>query len=260
MTEFSKELEFAKELAKIGGEIILEEWKSVEIHSKGVRDVVTDADIKSEELIINRIRKEFPSHSIWTEERDEIVEDSNYWWIIDPLDGTRNYSAGIPYFSTSVALKYKDDVVLGVVYNPCTKELYFAEKGEGAFLNGGKLSVSPLAPIKDSIILCDWDTHTDKKVEQGLNYLKRLIFNARVVLVNFSPALDLCGVAQGLVTAFISNGTLYEDHAAGSLIVHEAGGIISNYSSKNWNVKKTGIIATSSEQMAEKIDELLRGL
>ena len=129
--------------AKAAGVVILKNYKTVgKVKFKAPRSLVTKADILSEKTIIKTIRKKFPDHNFLTEESGAIKKNSKYTWIIDPIDGTTNFVAKIPEFAVSIALAKNDEILMGVVYNPCTNEMFFAEKGKGSYLNNKKLQVS----------------------------------------------------------------------------------------------------------------------
>lgn len=241
--------------AKEAGEILKNEFGGVlNIKAKDRHDIVSGADYRSEKKIVEIIKKSFPFHAIVAEESGEIGKKANYvWyidrdytWYIDPLDGTSNFITGNPYFSVSIALTHKNKVVLGVVYNPILDELYLAEKGQGARLNGKKMTVSTKSNIKNAILASAYSSK-ESDIKKGLRTIEKLALNSRKVVINFSPALDLCGIANGRLDGLVDNGTTPEDHAAGSLIVTEAGGKITNYLSKEWDVTKIGIIAANNK-------------
>lgn len=241
--------------AKEAGKILKKEFNSVlDIKAKERHDIVSNADYQSEKRIIEIIKKAFPFHAIIAEESGEVGKKANYvWyidrdytWYIDPLDGTANFITGNPYFSVSIALTHKNKVILGVVYNPVLNELYLAEKGEGAKLNGRRMSISNTSNIKDAILASAYSSK-ESDIKKGLRVVEKLALNSRKVVINFSPALDLCNIANGRLDGLIDNGTTPEDHAAGSLIVTEAGGKIQNYNSQSWDVNKIGIIASNGK-------------
>lgn len=231
---------------KAGGMLRIKFQKALDVSEKGKHDIVSSADYESEKEIIGIIKKSFPTHSIVAEESGKFQKKSSYVWYIDPLDGTSNFVTGNPYFSVSIALAFKGKVVLGVVYNPILEELYLAEKNKGAYLNGKKLHIYEEGSLKDAILASAYSSK-ESDIKKGLRTAEKLALNSRKVVINFSPALDLCNIANGRLDGLIDNGTTPEDHAAGSLIVTEAGGKIRNYSSKVWDVNKIGIIASNKK-------------
>lgn len=233
--------------AKEAGKILKKEFSGVlDIKAKTRHDIVSQADYKSEDKIIAIIKKYFPEHSIIAEESGKHINLSNYTWYIDALDGTSNFVTGNPYFSVSIALAYKRQIILGVVFNPIIDELYLAEKGRGAYLNNKRVSVSNKNNIKDALLASAYSSE-ESSIKKGLKTVEKLALNSRKVVINFSPALDLCNIANGRLDGLIDNGTTPEDHAAGSLIVTEAGGKIRNYKHQSWDVNEIGIIASNGK-------------
>jgi myo-inositol-1(or 4)-monophosphatase len=237
----------AIEAAKAGGKILSANFASQShVEAKGKHDVVTATDRASEQEIINCISSHFPKHTIVAEESGTHDNQSEYVWIIDPLDGTSNFVTGNPYFSVSIALAYKNEVNVGVVFNPITNELYVAKKGCGAYVNGEKINVSEKSDLTDSIVTCAYAAE-DETIVAGLEMIKNLALNSRKVIINFSPALDLCNIARGRIDGIVDAGTEPEDHAAGCLILSEAGGMVTNFDNNEWDVSKVGILAANKE-------------
>lgn len=231
--------------ARNAGEILEKDFHKLNgVKAKDAHDLVSDADVKSEKEIISVIKSNFPWHTIIAEESGEQNKKSEYEWIIDPLDGTANFIMGIPYFSVSIAVTYRGEVIAGIVLNPVLKEIYYAEKGCGACLNGSSIKVSKKSKIEDALMGCAYSS-TEKEIVKGLKIVEKLSLKARKVVVNFSPALTLCNIARGRMDASVDPGTTPEDHAAGSLILQEAGGKIQNFSSEKWNAKKKGMVASN---------------
>lgn len=233
--------------AKEAGKILKKEFSGVlDVKAKEKHDIVSNADYRSEKEIIKTIKKVFPLHSIIAEESGKNEKKSDYVWYVDPLDGTSNFVTGNPYFSVSIALALKGKVVLGVVYNPILEELYLAEKNKGAYLKGKKLYISGERSL-ENVILASAYSSKESDIKKGLRIVEKLALNSRKVVINFSPALDLCNIANGRLDGLIDNGTTPEDHAAGSLIVTEAGGKIRNYNNQSWNIDEIGIIASNKK-------------
>jgi myo-inositol-1(or 4)-monophosphatase len=241
-----------------GGEILMNYFlQKQKIWSKSPFDIVTEADKASEEIIISEIKRNYPEHSILSEEQGLIEGDKEHKWIIDPLDGTLKFVLGEPYFSISIAYEYRKKIIIAIVYQPFTKDIYIAQKGKGAFKNDVPLKVSSCGQLKQTFVCCDWGGSLYLQ-KQGLSYLSKLLPpQTRGVGVNFSPALDLCNLAEGNISLMISNGTTPEDHSAGSLIVKEAGGCITNFGSNNWSQHIRGIIATSNITIKKNLSQIL---
>lgn len=212
--------------------------------SKGPHDIVTETDLRSERAVLKRLAGAFPEHAVRSEETGSTPRSSEYCWIIDPLDGTSNFASANPYFSVSIALAREGRVILGVVYSPLTAELYQAVHGQGAFLNDRAIRVSPRNSLADSFVGIAFSAD-EGDTRRGIELLGRAAGVARRTVVNFAPALDLCSIARGRLDGLIDNGSTPEDHAAGSLILLEAGGTIQNLGASGWNVFRTGVVASN---------------
>jgi len=238
-------LETVISAAKSAGSILAGEFSRItKFEAKGKHDIVTRADYHSEFLIIEQLQAEYPDYGIVTEESPNIEGKSGYCWYIDPLDGTSNFITGNPYFAVSIGLAFQNEIMLGVVFNPISGELFYAEKGKGAYLNKKEISVSERSELSGSFVACAYAAQ-EEKIREGIDLLEKLALQSRRVVVNFAPALDLCNIARGRIDALIDNGSTPEDHAAASLILSEAGGSVRNYDRASWDVNRTGIIATN---------------
>jgi len=238
-------LEKVISVAKSAGAILAREFSRInEFDAKGEHDIVTHADYQSEALIMKELQATYPEYSIITEESPNIDRESGYCWYIDPLDGTNNFITGSPYFVVSIGLAYQNEIILGVVYNPISDELFYAENGKGAFLNGERISVSGRKDLSGSLVALAYAPEEDE-IRQGIALLERLVLQCRRVVINFAPALDLCNIARGRIDGLMDNGSTPEDHAAASLILTEAGGKLRNFDQPGWDVNRTGIIASN---------------
>ncbi|HBG81237.1 TPA: hypothetical protein DDW69_00155 [candidate division CPR2 bacterium] len=248
--------ETALEAAIAGGNILKKQFGNIEsIQAKAAHDIVSSADYASEKEIRRIIESAYPEHNVVGEETGDNNKVSEYSWIIDPLDGTSNFVTGNPYFSVSIALAFKNDVILGIVYNPILDEVYFAEKGKGSFLNDKRIFVSDERDLKNALLGSAYSP-LEEKIKSGLKDVEKLSLKSRKVVINFSPALDLCNIARGRIHGLFDNGTRPEDHAAGSLILTEAGGRVQNYNSDSWDIKKIGIIASNGKLQSSIINVL----
>lgn len=233
--------------------------KIKDIELKAKNDLVTDIDLLSESLIVDLIKSNHPGHSILAEERGPSEESSEYKWLIDPLDGTMNYAHTYPFFSVSIALEHKGKVVLGVVYDPVKDEMFSAETGKGAFLNGQKIKPSSTDKLENSL-LCTGFLHEDESlVEQNLIHFSNFIWRARGVRRDGSAALDLCYVACGRYDGFWELGLHAWDMAAGALIVEESGGTVSNFAGNKFTAYKGEIVASNSLVQAQMVELLGKG-
>ena len=229
--------------AKAAGEIIASDFSSSDSHqNKGRHDIVTGTDLRAETEIIGILQSKFPDYNLHSEEAGKLDMDSEYCWIIDPLDGTSNFRTGNSYISVSIALAHKNTIILGVVFNPITNEMFHAEKGKGAFLNDEEILVSGRNRLSDSFIAAAYSAD-EKDIGEGIWVIRKLSLQCRRVVINFAPAMDLCNIARGRLDALVDNGSTAEDHAAASLILTEAGGYVANYFEGGWDFWKTGIIA-----------------
>ncbi|MCK5250821.1 MAG: inositol monophosphatase [Spirochaetaceae bacterium] len=233
--------------ARKAGEVIREDYISLkQVHAKGLHDVVTDTDYHSEQIILSAIQSHFPNHRIIAEESGTSGNDKEYTWFVDPLDGTSNFVTGIPYFSVSIAVAHKGSIILGVVYNPIVEEFYFAEKGGGAFLNNEPIRVSGRSKLSAAYAATAF-SEQKANVSSGLKTADILIRSCRRVVINFAPALDLCNIARGRLDLLIDNGSVPVDHAAGSIILAEAGGYLQNLGKTTWDINVTGITASNGK-------------
>lgn len=249
--------DIAVEAAFQGGVILKEAfYMDIQMEGKGAHDVVTAADRQSEQKILNLLKRYFPGHSFVAEESGTIRTGSGYCWYIDPLDGTSHFITGNPYFSVSIALGFNDEIILGVVFAPVLDELYIAEKGKGAFLNGKPIQVNHKNRLEDAIVSTAYSAH-EAEIANALRIIEKLALRLRKVVVNFSPALDLCNTARGRLDGLITKGTTPEDHAAGSLILSEAGGMVQNFGNERWDVDELGIIA-SNGHLQDMVAKLAR--
>ena len=242
-------------IAKSAGAILAHEYRHInKFDTKGEHDIVTHADYQSEALIMKELQAAYPEYSIITEESPNIKGKTEYCWYIDPLDGTNNFITGSPYFVVSIGLAFQDEILLGVVYNPISDELFYAEKGKGAFLNGDKISVSGRENISGSLLALAYAPE-EVEIKQGLALLESLVLQCRRVVINFAPAFDLCNIARGRIDGLIDNGSTPEDHAAASIILTEAGGKLRNLDQPGWDVNRTGIIASNNLLQDQLVDQ-----
>ena len=257
----SKELQVAMDAAKAAGDVLLQKFFGKRsLKSKTQFDFVTDADKEAEAIILEKIRSNFPEHSILSEEAGTTESGSEYMWIVDPLDGTTNYTVHNPFFNASVALARKKEVILGEVYSPFTKELYHAEKGRGAYLNGKRIHVSGESEISKSLLVyCHASTRGSiRRIMKAFEKIKPL---ARDFSRMRSGSLELALVASGRLGAYIAPDGYVWDSAAGSLLVREAGGKVTDFEGNTWDTgKKNSDIVASNGALHGKILDLLKGL
>ena len=230
--------------------------------TKSKNEIVTPADMACNEYIVNKLRTCYPDIAIYTEEDINLRSESTTRWIIDPIDGTTPWVWGNSGFGISVALEKEGEIVIGAVFDPVFKELFYAEKGQGATRNGIPLTPVKNVPVSQMFMVVDWG-NSDEKRPDGLAYFKHFFLPemyAHRVVPQFAPALGLCKIAEGRIHALICNDTWLEDHTAGALILKEAGGYISNfYHTNSFQHREYGIIATNEKSTHEQIVKFLRG-
>lgn len=238
-------LDIAVKAALSGGAILKEGFKDqMKVKGKGKHDIVTSSDLQSEHSIMKILKEQYPDHSFIAEESGTVKSQSGFCWYIDPLDGTTHFVTGIPYFSVSIALAYKEEVNIGVVFNPVTDELYSAVRGGGAFLNNKPIKVNRKKKLSEAIISSAYSSD-ESQIKDGFMRIEKIALKCRRVLLHFSPALDLCNIARGRLDCMFTKGSTPEDHAAGSLILSEAGGVVTNFGNNEWSVDEPGIIASN---------------
>lgn len=225
------------------------EVENLQVSRKGPADFVSIADKKAEEVLVKELTKARPDYGFILEEGNNIEgKDTSSTWIIDPLDGTTNFLHGIPHFAISIALMRDNDLFAGVIYNPATDEMYWAEKGQGAFLNGRRLRVSGRAELADSLFATGVPF---LGVDKDARFLERLesVMSVSSGIRRFgSAALDLAYVAAGRYDGFWECGLQQWDMAAGIVLVREAGGFVSDIDGKR-KMLETGNIVAASDKM-----------
>jgi len=242
-------LNFAIQTALEAGRVLADKFgRALQVSNKGDIDLVTEADVAAERLIVERIRSYHPRHAILTEESGDVAEaggaDAEYKWIIDPLDGTTNYAHGYPVFCVSVALEHEGKVVVGVVYDPTRDELFAAERGEGATLNGRRAHVSATQELNRALI-CTGFPYDVRERGDFARHFRDFIMRAQSVRRDGAAALDLAYVATGRFEGFYEEGLRPWDVAAGVLLVEEAGGRVTHYDGSPFRIYAPPIAASN---------------
>jgi len=243
--------------AKKAGKMLAENFqKKTKVSTKKDGSLVTQFDLKSEKIIIDIIKKRFPTDNILSEESDNLNFNSNFTWIIDPIDGTHNYIRNIEIFGVSIGIQYKEEIVAGVIFIPLTNELYTTEKGKGAFKNGKRLKVSN-KDLKNSTMIYDSTIKlAPKKMSKALKKLSLKTFNLRML---GSTVRSLTYIAEGKAEIEIEFNDKIWDFAAGMLLVREAGGIFTDFKGdKNLRVKQTYI--ASNKKVYKEALKILENL
>jgi myo-inositol-1(or 4)-monophosphatase len=223
-------------------------------NKEGINNLVTEADHAAEKAIIDVIRSDFPDHHILSEEVGEIVQDSNYKWIIDPIDGTVNFAHGIPLCCVSIAVEHEGEIVMSAVLNPNLNELYFADKGKGATLNEKTIYVSEESSVIKSCLVTGFPyTYLDAE-NSPLQVFERFIRKGVPVRRLGSAAIDLCWVAAGRFDGFYEHKLEAWDSAAGYLIVEEAGGKLTDFKGEKFSPYQPHVLATNGKIHDEMLD------
>ena len=242
-------LNIAVSAARAAGQVILRNINrlpDIKIHSKGSNDFVSEVDHQAEQVIISTIQKAYPSHAILAEESGQ-HEGDEYQWIIDPLDGTTNYLHGIPHFSVSIALREKNKLQLGVIYDPLKEELFCAIRGDGATLNNRRIRVSKQRDLPGSLIGTGLPYRADQELDIYLATLKALLQETTGIRRAGSAALDLAYVAAGRFDGFWEFGLNIWDVAAGIILVQEAGGLVSDMDGGHQFLESGNIVAANTQ-------------
>ncbi|MCB1762828.1 MAG: inositol-1-monophosphatase [Gammaproteobacteria bacterium] len=216
---------------------------TLKIDTKGMNDFVTEVDRAAEQVIIEVLRKTYPSHGILAEESGNQPGESDYQWIIDPLDGTTNYLHGFPQFSISIALRNKDVLEQALVYDPLREEMFTASRGGGAQLNDRRIRVSSRKSLDGALLGTGFPYRERAHLDAYLGMLKVLISETAGIRRPGSAALDLAYVASGRVDGFWEIGLSQWDIAAGALLVKEAGGVVSDFNNGERYLESGNIIA-----------------
>jgi myo-inositol-1(or 4)-monophosphatase len=216
--------------AREAGSLLMDNFeRGIRIEFKGKYDLVTEADRQAEALIVDLIRKRFPDHDILAEEEDYGKRNSEYRWIVDPLDGTTNFAHGFPWFAVSIALEVRGKLTLGVVYNPYVGEFYFAERGQGAFLNERRLQVSATRVLERALLATGFAYDHKSCKANNYDYFTRFQREAQACRRPGVASLDLASVAAGRFDGFWEMKLKPWDLAAGVLLVEESGGRVSDF-------------------------------
>lgn len=248
----------ARKAAIKAGGILRDNIRGVRtISYKGDINLVTEMDTRSERAVVETLQQAFPNHGIIAEEETCIRNDSGFNWIIDPLDGTTNYAHGYPCFSVSIALEHEGEVIVGVVYDPMRDELFWAEKGQGAFLNETtRLQVSPVDTLIKSLLSTGFPYDRKESEINNLDFFRELLMASQEVRRDGSAALDLCAVASGRFDGFWELKLKPWDVAAGTLIVREAGGTVSNLAGNQVGLDAGEILASNGKIHRQMVEVL----
>ncbi len=241
-----KTLRSILELARqVGDRISRSAHKTKRIDYKGEIDLVTQFDRKSQDLIVKQLIREFPDYGVLSEENISRDADAPIKWIVDPLDGTTNFAHGLPIWAISIALEHRGSILLGVVYDPCRREMFYAIKGNGAFLNKAKIRVSRVKKLDESLLVTGFPYDVRSAKDNNLDHFSNFAVRAQAVRRLGSAALDLCYTACGRFDGYWELKLSPWDQAAGSLILREAGGKISDFKGNEFSIYGDEVLGTN---------------
>ncbi len=256
--ECSTYLATAVRAAETAGTVLLDYARSgFRIDYKAAINLVTDADRQAEDCIVRTILSAHPSHRILAEERGQDgPTDSPYQWIIDPLDGTTNFAHGFPFYAVSIGLEYRGECIVGVVLDPVRRELFTGIVGEGAYLNGKRLCVSPIDELGRSLLVTGFAYNIRETADNNLDHFSRISLRAQAIRRTGSAALDLCYVASGRFDGYWEVKLSPWDMAAGIVMVREAGGVVSGFGQDRFSLYGHELVATNGRIHRQLLDAI----
>ncbi|MDF1757982.1 MAG: inositol monophosphatase family protein [Legionellaceae bacterium] len=252
-------LNIAINAARLAGDIIQrnsDQLDRIKIMQKNQGDFYSEVDVKAEQAIINTILKAYPDHGINAEESGNYQEDSDYIWIIDPLDGTKNYLHSFPFYAVSIALSYKNRIEHAVVYDPIRHECFSSSRGSGTKLNDRRIRVSKTTKFNQAMLSSGIPVRSETLSERYLNAFQSFTENCGGMRSTGSAALDLAYLAAGRIDGVYALSMQPWDIAAGVLLVQEAGGLISDHSGREDHMKSGDVIAGSPKIFKQMLQAL----
>lgn len=260
--EFSKRVELSKNWIVEIGDYIKENYidkKDLKIDFKAETDIVTEADLKTEKLIFEKLKTEFPNDKIISEETGETELKSEYTWVIDPIDGTNNFAQGLEYWAISIGILKNMEPFAGITYMPMLNKLFFAEIGKGAYCNNEKIQVGSKENLKNAIAIVDSGLKVDGEIEKYLHICEKMIHNVRNVIKYGSAVVEGCYVANGKLDITLLRSAFIWDVAAITPIVLEAGGSVKDIDGNNIKFNKISeyYIILSNDILSKKIFQIL---
>jgi myo-inositol-1(or 4)-monophosphatase len=258
----SRYLPDVENVAREAGQLLMQYFGRVTIEYKGDVDLVTEADRASEKLIVERLQARWPQHGIVGEEGTRSDTDAEYRWYVDPLDGTTNFAHGYPVFCVSIALVKRDgELQVGVLYDPTRDEMFAAERGSGATLNGKPIHVSKTSRLAESILGTGFPSHKRHK-NPNVHFYHQLTLRSHGVRRAGSAALDLANVSCGRYDGFWEFNLNPWDTAAGVLIVQEAGGKVTRFDGAPFRLDSREVLATNGlihQELLTNFQEIFAG-
>jgi len=255
-----KETRAAIKAAGEAGKIIMKHFKRKPsfMHKSSAVDLVTEADLEAEKKVKSILGKAFPDFGFLGEESGAEEGSNGRYWVVDPVDGTNNFAHRFPFFCVSIALVEEKKVGLGVIFDPAAKELFVAEKGKGAFLNGNRIRVSSTSRLIDSLVVTGFPYNERKLIDKTIKSISNLVGKTHGVRRMGSAALDLCYVASGRSDAFFEYELKPWDVAAGLIILGEAGGKLTTINNEKADLFSVNFIASNGKIHRELFEKLVR--
>jgi myo-inositol-1(or 4)-monophosphatase len=264
MPEFSA---ICEQAARAGGAVLLDWVERFSVREKGPADLVTEADLASQETVRKVLLSAFPEHGFLSEEEPskpaagtltggDDLSTTPYRWIVDPLDGTTNYVHRVPEFAVSIALEHAGETLVGCVFNPVSGECFTAERGGGAYLNGRRLTVSRTVRLSQALIAASFPARVDPG-SRALSDFNRVVVACQAIRRTGSAASNLCYVAAGRFDAYWAHDTKIWDVAAGSLMIREAGGLITAFDGSPLRLEHPQFIAASTKELHSELRALV---
>jgi myo-inositol-1(or 4)-monophosphatase len=256
-------LKVAIEAAKEAGKFLkysVGKAKNIETKKGEERNLVTEIDRGAEERIITIVKRHFPHHAILAEESGASESSADYKWVIDPLDGTTNFLHGLPIFCVTIAIEYKGEVVAGVVYDPNLDELFTAERGSGAYLNGRRMKVSSSSDLISSLLVTGFPYDIAQNPDNAVEHFVNFLMEGQGIRRLGSAALDLSYVAAGRLDGFWEVNLHPWDMAAGVLFVREAGGMVTDFAGATSTIYNKQVLASNGKIHTPMLNILKKGL
>jgi myo-inositol-1(or 4)-monophosphatase len=257
MPLLSSEINILEKVCSKASKVIIRDFGEIEklqVSKKGPSDFVTKTDQKVEEIIIEELHRSRPGFNIIAEESGIAdMTKSEFTWVIDPIDGTSNFMHGIPHFAISIGLEKNGEIICGMIFDPIKNEMFYAEKGRGAYLNNSRIRVSSRNDLLESIALTGCPILEDSAFDNFIKEHTAMLKKFHKVRNLGSAALDLAYIAAGRAEVFWHKKLNYWDIAAGIIIVKEAGGTITDFKGKTFDLKNKEILATNSRLDSETV-------
>ncbi len=255
-------LAVCEQAARIGGQVLLDWQGKFKWREKGKHDLVTEADLASQQAIREVLLTAFPEHEFLGEEDGDALAASHqvakaYRWIVDPLDGTANYVHSLPNYAVSIALEHEGEILCGVIYDPTSSECFAAAKGQGATLNGKPIAVSGCTTLDQAIIAASFPPHVQRDSPEITRFIEVLLRSQSVRRYG-SAALNLCYVAMGRLDGYWATSVKMWDIAAGYIILQEAGGLMTSLTGGPLVLARPEFVASSSPELNAALVEVLR--